>query len=89
MAWKIELSERADRELTKLDPQNSKRIPQYIRDRLACLENPRSLGRALQGPEFGELRRYRVGDFRVICRIEDEKLVILVVGVGHRKEIYR
>ena len=89
MAWKIDLSERAERELTKLDPQHSNRILKFLRERLAQLDDPRSVGKALQGPEFGELWRYRVGNFRIICKIEDDQLVVLVVGVGHRKEIYR
>jgi mRNA interferase RelE/StbE len=89
MAWKIELSERADRELTDLDPQQANRILNFLRNRLAIREDPRSLGKALQGATFGELWRYRVGDFRIVCKIQDEKLVILVVQVGHRKDIYR
>ena len=88
MAWKIELSERADRELTDLDPQQANRILNFLRNRLAIREDPRSLGKALQGATFGELWRYRVGDFRIVCKIQDEKLVILVVQVGHRKDIY-
>jgi mRNA interferase RelE/StbE len=89
MAWKIELSERADRELADLDPQQANRILNFLRHRIAIRGDPRSLGKALQGPTFGELWRYRVGDFRIVCKIEDRKLVILVVQVGHRRDIYR
>lgn len=89
MAWKIELSEQAERDLTKLDRQHSRRILKFLRDRIAELENPRSIGKALQGPRFGELWRYRVGDFRIICKMEDDRLVVLVVRIGQRKEIYR
>ena len=89
MAWRIELSERADRELTKLDSQNTKRILRFLKERVAKLENPRSIGKALQGSSFGELWRYRVGDFRIICKIEDNRLVVLIIRIGHRKEIYR
>ena len=89
MAWKIEFSEPADRELNKLDPQNSQRILKFLLERVAKLDDPRSIGKALQGPRFGELWRYRVGDFRIICKIEDEKLVVLVIRIGHRKNIYR
>jgi mRNA interferase RelE/StbE len=89
MAWKIEFSEPADRELNKLDPQNSQRILKFLLERVAKLDDPRSIGKALQGPRFGELWRYRVGDFRIICKIEDEKLVVLVIRIGHRKDIYR
>lgn len=89
MAWKIELSAQADRELGKLDPQQSKRILKFLRDRLASLDNPRSIGQALHGSELGEFWKYRVGDYRLICKIEEQQLLILVLRVGHRREIYR
>ena len=89
MAWKIELSAQADRELGKLDPQQRKRILKFLRDRLAPLENPRSIGQALHGSELGEFWKYRVGDYRLICKIEDQQLLVLVLRVGHRREIYR
>lgn len=89
MAWKIELSETAQHGLSKLDPQHSKRIRKYLRERVATLEDPRSLGKALQGSEFGELWRYRLGDFRIICKIEDDILTVLVIRIGHRKDVYR
>lgn len=89
MAWKIELSAQADRELGKLDPQQRKRILKFLRDRLASLDNPRSIGQALHGSELGEFWKYRVGDYRLICKIEDQRLLILVLRVGHRREIYR
>ena len=89
MAWKIELSEAADRELTKLDPQHSRRILKFLRERVAKLEDPRSIGKALQGSRLGEFWRYRLGDFRIICKIEDDRLVVLVIRIGRRKEIYR
>ena len=89
MAWKIELSVEADRELNKLDPQHAKRILKFLRDRVANLENPRSLGKPLQGSRLGEFWRYRVGDYRLICKIEDDRLLVLVLDVGHRREVYR
>jgi mRNA interferase RelE/StbE len=89
MAWKIELSELADRELTKLDPQHSQPILRFLLERVSKLDDPRSIGKALQGSRFGELWRYRVGDFRVTCKMEDDRLVVLVIRIGHRKEIYR
>lgn len=89
MAWKIEFSERAERELTNFDPQHSKRILNFLRQRVAIREDPRSVGKALQGATFGELWRYRVGDFRIVCKIEDAKLVILVIQIGRRKDNYR
>ncbi len=89
MAWKIEFSVAADRELSKLDAQHSSRILKFLQERVAKLENPRSIGKALQGSRLGEFWKYRVGDFRLICKIEDNRLVVLVLQVGHRKEIYR
>lgn len=89
MAWNVELSESADRELAKLDPQNQKRILKFLRERIAKLDHPRSLGKALHGSRPGEFWKYRVGDYRLICKIEDDRLVVLVLRVGHRREVYR
>ena len=84
-----QLSAQVDHELGKLDPPQSKRILKFRHERLAPLENPRSIGQALRGSELGEFWKYRVGDYRLICKIEDDRLLILVLRVGHRKEIYR
>lgn len=89
MAWNVELSEAADRELAKLDAQHRKRILKFLLQRVATLNDPRSIGQALQGPRFGEFWKYRVGVHRLICKIEDDRLIVLVLRVGHRKEIYR
>jgi mRNA interferase RelE/StbE len=89
MASKIELSAQATRELDKLDPPQLKRILKFLNERLAPLENPRSIGQALRGSELGEFWKYRVGDYRLICRIEDQRLLILVLHIGHRREVYR
>ena len=89
MAWKVEFSVEADRELDKLDAQQTKRILKFLRERIAKLEDPRSLGKPLQGSRLGEFWRYRVGDYRLICKIEDDRLLVLVLRVAHRKEIYR
>jgi len=89
MAWKIELSATAARELDKLDAPQAKRILKFLKERLSPLENPRSIGQALRGSEFGEFWKYRVGDYRLICRIEGDRLLILVLRVGHRREVYR
>ena len=89
MAWKIELSAQVDRELGKLGPHQSKRILKFLHERVAPLDNPRSIGQALHGSELGEFWKYRVGDYRLICKIEDNRLLILVLRVGHRREIYR
>jgi mRNA interferase RelE/StbE len=89
MAWKIKVSPAADRELSKLDSQHAKRILKFLHARLAKLDDPRSIGKALQGSRLGEFWRYRVGEYRLICKIEDDRLVVLVLRIGHRKEIYR
>jgi len=89
MPWKIEFSVEADRELRRLDPQHAKRILKFLRERVAGLNDPRSSGKALQGSRLGEFWRYRVGPFRLICRIEDSRLLVLVLPIGDRKEIYR
>ena len=89
MAWNVELSESADRELGKLDAPQAKRILKFLRERVAPRDDPRSLGTVLHGSRFGELWRYRVGDYRLISKIEDDRLVVLVLRIGQRKEIYR
>ena len=89
MAWTIIFSEPAKKNLAKMDAQIALRITAYLRERVAQLEDPRSLGHALQGSELGGLWRYRVGDYRLICEIQDKKVVVLVLNAGHRREIYR
>ena len=89
MAYNVELSESADRELSKLDAQQAKRILKFLHGRVAKLDDPRSIGEALHGSRLGEFWRYRVGDYRLIAKIEDDRLVVLVVRIGHRREIYR
>jgi mRNA interferase RelE/StbE len=88
LAWKIEYTDQAKRSMSKLDRQSAKRILDYMSERIARHDNPRSLCKALSG-ELGTFWRYRVGDFRIICDIEDKVLRILVVRVGNRKEVYR
>jgi len=88
MAYHVELSAEVDRELGKLDAQQTKRILKFFHERVATLDVPRSIGEALHGLRFGELWKYRVADYRLICKIEDDHLVVLVLRVGHRKEIY-
>ena len=89
MAWRVELSESADQELGKLDAHHRKRILTFLHERVATLDDPRSIGQALRGSRLGEFWRYRAGDYRLICKIEDGRLIVLVLRVGHRKEIYR
>jgi len=89
MACRVELSESAARELGKLDAQHGKRILKFLQERVAKLDNPRGIGQALQGSDLGEFWKYRVGDYRLICKIEDDRLLVLVLRVGHRSQIYR
>ncbi len=86
MAWKIELTDTARRTLKKLDKPAAARITAYLHE-LASQADPCTKGKALFG-NFRGYWRYRVGDYRLICDIKDEKLVILVVRIGHRKEVY-
>jgi mRNA interferase RelE/StbE len=89
LTWAIEFTHTALRQLQKLDKSVQRRIWKYLNERLASLQNPRSTGEALQGERFGEFWRYRVGDYRLITKIEDDRLLILVLRVGHRREVYR
>ena len=88
LTWTIEYTQTARAQLRKLDKQMARRIVDYMNERVAGLEEPRSLGKALTGP-LGELWRYRVGDYRVICDIQDAALRVLVVRVGSRGKVYR
>ncbi len=88
MAWKIDYTDTAKEQLRRLDKPVARRIADFMDERIAGIENPRSTGKALVGP-LGGLWRYRVGDFRVICDIQDEVLSVLVVQVGSRSKVYR
>ncbi len=89
MAWRIELSDLARKNLKQLDPQNAKRILSFLNDRVSRLEDPRSIGEALRGSKLGELWKYRVGDYRIISSIEDNAVRIIVVRIGNRKDVYK
>ena len=89
LAWLIDFADAAKKDLAKLDKPIARRITEFLRKRVAPLDNPRSLGHALIGSELGEFWRYRVGDYRIICEIQDKVLRILVIGIGNRRDIYR
>lgn len=89
MAWRIELDQAAEHDLGKLDPQVSRRILKFLHDRVAALDDPRSIGQALRGSRLGDFWKYRVGDYRIICDIQDKRVVVLVLRVGNRREVYR
>lgn len=88
MAWTIEFEPRARDELGKLDRSQQRRILKFLRERVAPLDDPRSIGEPLRGP-LKRFWKYRVGAFRVICDIQDQHIVILVIRIGHRREVYR
>jgi mRNA interferase RelE/StbE len=88
LAWRIEFLPAAEKDLAKLGRAEAKRIIETLKTRIAPLDDPRRLGTALTG-ELGGLWRWRIGDYRVIARIEDERITILVVRIGHRREVHR
>lgn len=88
MHWTIKYARSVQKTVRKLDPPLQAHIREYLEQRVASLADPRDLGEPLQGQLAG-LWRYRVGDYRVICELRDEALVVLVVRIGHRRTIYR
>ncbi|MGH7756046.1 MAG: type II toxin-antitoxin system RelE family toxin [Vulcanimicrobiaceae bacterium] len=88
MAWRIDLTESASKQLSKVDKSTARRITLFLRERVATLDDPRSIGKALSGP-LGTYWRYRVGDYRLICDIQDGALRILVIALGNRRDVYR
>ena len=93
MAWRIEFDAGALKDLRGLDRQVARRITLFLRHRLGAMDDPRALGRPLKGtgrhPGVPPLWRYRIGDWRILVRIEDEVLRVLVLRVAHRREVYR
>ena len=88
MAWTIEYAETAKKQLSKLDKSVARRIADFMDERVASSNNPRRIGKALKGP-LGDLWRYRVGDFRILCDIQDGVLTVLALQMGNRREVYR
>jgi len=87
MTWKVEFDDRARKELRKLDPQIQDRIIKWLRQNLATGKDPQRIGTSLKGRMKG-LWRYRIGDYRIISQIQDENILILVIRIGHRRDIY-
>ncbi len=87
MSWVYRFDERALKELRKLGKQAQRDIVAYLDERVAGDEDPRRFGRGLKG-DFAGLWRYRVGDYRILCQIRDGELLVLVVAVGHRRDVY-
>ena len=89
MAWTINYIESALRQLKKLDKPIALRVVDYMDERVTTLDDPRTLGKNLVGPKLGTYWRYRVGDIRVICNIQDGEMCVLVIEIGNRREVYR
>jgi mRNA interferase RelE/StbE len=89
MAYAVEILPSALRGINELDAVPRRRILKFLYERVARLNDPRSIGQALKGSDLSEYWKYRVGDYRVICKIQDDRLVVLVVRIGHRREVYR
>lgn len=87
MAWNVEFLDSAKKQLRKIDKHWQQKILDYLEDEIALLNNPRSRGKALAHDKRG-LWRYRIGNYRVICEIQDAELVIAAITIGHRREVY-
>ncbi len=88
MTWRVEFDALADKELDRLDPQHAKRILKFLSEKIKGDEDPRRFGSPLRYGLTG-LWKYRVGDYRIICEIQNNVLIVLVVRIGHRREVYR
>lgn len=89
MKWEVRLDPDATRDFDKLDRMIQQRIAKFLYERLARLDDPRSIGEALKGSRLGGLWKYRVGDYRLISQIHDQFVQILVIKIGNRREVYR
>ncbi len=88
MAWTVEISGVAERQLRKLDWPIQERILDWLDERIEGCKNPRHFGEPLKGDRAG-FWRYRIGNYRLLCDIQDEKVMVLVLNIGHRREIYK
>jgi mRNA interferase RelE/StbE len=88
LAWTIKYARTAKDQLRKLDKSVARRVVDFMDERVAASDDPRRIGKALKGP-LGDLWRYRVGDYRIICDIQGGVLTVLVLQIGNRKEVYR
>lgn len=88
MSYSVLLTQKAKKQLSKLDKYTSKLIVSWLKKNLDGCENPRIHGKALVANKAGQWR-YRVGDYRILAEIRDEEVIILVLQIGHRREIYK
>ena len=89
MAWIIEYTGAAAKQLKKLDKSVALRLLDFMDHRVATAEDPRALGKSLKGPKLGEYWRYRLGEYRIICSIQDQQVCILVIEIGNRRDVYK
>jgi mRNA interferase RelE/StbE len=89
LAWQIEFDPDALKDLRKLDRPIQIRLVGFLRTRVSSLTNPRDIGEALSGQRLGSYWKYRVGDWRIICDIQDQKILVRVLRIGNRREVYR
>jgi mRNA interferase RelE/StbE len=87
--WQIEFDGEAEKDLRNLDKTVQRRIVKFLRQRVAMLDDPRSIGQALTGSTLGNYWKYRVGDYRIIVDILDAKVCVRVIRIGNRREVYR
>ena len=88
MSYSVETTSRFDRDFKKLDRYTQKMVKAWIQKNLVGCSDPRIHGKGLASNRSGQWR-YRIGDYRLICSIEDDRLVILALSIGHRSEIYK
>jgi mRNA interferase RelE/StbE len=88
LTWSIEYTDTALRTLRKMDRQVARRLLDFMDERIAAADNPRALGKPLRGSALGDFWRCQVGDWRLICDLQDSRLVVLVIDAGHRRDIY-
>jgi len=88
MRFRVEYTRTAANQLKKMDRKIAVFIISYIEEKLVNCENPRLYGKSLKGA-LNEIWRYRVGDYRILAKIEDDRVLITIIEIGHRKDIYR
>lgn len=88
MTWQIKFTQTAAKQFSKLDKPIKQRVMGFLENRLANMENPKQIGKALQGT-LSEYWAYRVGNYRILAKLQDQQLLVLIVEIGHRKEVYK
>ncbi|MGJ8640558.1 MAG: type II toxin-antitoxin system RelE family toxin [Opitutaceae bacterium] len=88
MSWDYSISSKAIKQLKKLDKQAAKQIFDFLDERISGAEDPRQWGKQLKG-ELNNVWRYRSGDYRILCQLQGEVFIVLVLEVSHRKDIYK